>query len=487
MTSLINTPEKLTDEEFESLPWILSCQKDSYQYSKEAIVKKCYELKIWNSLYSTPSLESKDSNNDSSQKKKKKKKKKKSNEPKVIEPKYGILLNDTVFFPEGGGQPHDTGDIIVNDKQSIQVVNCQRFGPGGKLVLHYTHDPIPENTNVELKINVQRRFDHMIHHSSQHLITAVALNSYNRKTLSWNLAPKDKSCYVELSGELKMEDEELHLIEKDVNKCIRDNLSMLPSFYTHEEYEKNGNIRKAAKGLKLGGSPTIRVMEIDGIDINACCGTHVQQTKDLQAIKFVNTEKGKDGNTKVFYLTGERLLERSNLLERNAKEITSLITCGVDKHVENIKNLLQSQKEINRNMKNLLKSFAAMSANVSNHPEFNNESSNIIYQHLPSGNSDFMKSFIREVKSSNVESIRNFEKVTIFVSVGNELSVGAFMIEGPEEVVQALGKELVTLWKAKGGGKKGRFQAKVPINVLNENNISKGQEIALKLASSGGV
>ena len=284
-----------------------------------------------------------------------------------------------------------------------------------------------------------------------------------------------------------MEDEELHLIEKDVNKCIRDNLSMLPSFYTHEEYEKNGNIRKAAKGLKLGGSPTIRVMEIDGIDINACCGTHVQQTKDLQAIKFVNTEKGKDGNTKVFYLTGERLLERSNLLERNAKEITSLITCGVDKHVENIKNLLQSQKEINRNMKNLLKSFAAMSANVSNHPEFNNESSNIIYQHLPSGNSDFMKSFIREVKSSNVESIRNFEKVTIFVSVGNELSVGAFMIEGPEEVVQALGKELVTLWKAKGGGKKGRFQAKVPINVLNENNISKGQEIALKLASSGGV
>merc|ERR1711880_6618 len=98
MTSLINTPEKLTDEEFESLPWILSCQKDSYKYS----------------------------NNDSSQKKKKKKRKKKSNEPKVIEPKYGILLNDTVFFPEGGGQPHDTGDIIVNDKQTIQVVNCQR-------------------------------------------------------------------------------------------------------------------------------------------------------------------------------------------------------------------------------------------------------------------------------------------------------------------------------------------------------------------------
>ena len=55
-----------------------------------------------------------------------------------------------------------------------------------------------------MKINVQRRFDHMIHHSSQHLITAVALNSYNRKTLSWNLAPKDKSCYVELSGELRV-------------------------------------------------------------------------------------------------------------------------------------------------------------------------------------------------------------------------------------------------------------------------------------------
>ena len=83
MTSLINTPEKLTDEEFESLPWILSCQKDSYQYSKEAIVKKCYELKIWNSLYSTP-LESKDSNNDSSQKKKKKKRKRNQMNQKLL-------------------------------------------------------------------------------------------------------------------------------------------------------------------------------------------------------------------------------------------------------------------------------------------------------------------------------------------------------------------------------------------------------------------
>ena len=80
----------------------------------------------------------------------------------------------------------------------------------------------------------------------------------------------------------------MQALEDDVNACIRKNLSMLPSFYTHEEYEARDSIRKAAKGLKLGGSPLIRVVEIDGIDENACCGTHVKQLKDLQAIKFVS-------------------------------------------------------------------------------------------------------------------------------------------------------------------------------------------------------
>ena len=483
MASLI--PQKLSAEEFESLPWILACQKDSYEFTKKARVVKCYEIKIWKQLYST-SIEKREEEA-CNKKKKKKKKKSKTNEAEAAEPKYGILLNDTVFFPEGGGQPCDTGDIVItNTQEKINVVNCQRFGPGGKLVLHYTHQAIPENTEVALNINVQRRFDHMIHHSSQHLITAVALNTYNRRTLSWNLAPMDKSCYVELSGELRMEDDELQLIEKDVNSCIRNNLSMMPSFYTHEEYEANKNIRKAAKGLALGGSPTIRVVKIENLDENACCGTHVQYLKDLQAIKFVNTEKSKDGNTKVFYLTGERLLKRANILERNAKEITSLLTCGIDKHTESVANLLQSQKDTNRAMKQLLKNFAALSANVANHPEFNNETSNIIYQHLPSGNTDFMKSFIREVKTcqSNIDSIKHFEKLTIFVSVGNESSVGAFMIEGPEAVVSALGMELVTLWKAKGGGKKGRFQAKVPTNILNESIVLKGQEIAKTIVST---
>ena len=74
-----------------------------------------------------------------------------------------------------------------------------------------------------------------------------------------------------------------------------------------------------------------------------------------------------------------------------------------------------------------------MSANVVSHPEFTNES-NIIYQHLPTGNGDFMKHFIREVKSSaiNQERIETMDQLMIFVSVGNES--GTFMIEGPKKL-----------------------------------------------------
>ena len=188
------TPTPLTDEEFESLPWVLSCQKDSYELTKSATVVKCYELQAWASLYDSAAGVNGgeegglDSQNNGKKKKKKKKKKKNGNDSgdnakeQPIEPKFGILFDDTVFFPEGGGQPFDTGVIEYNNS-IVKVLNCQRFGPGGKLVLHYTAEPIPENSSVILKVNETRRTDHMLHHSSQHLITAVALNSYNRKTL----------------------------------------------------------------------------------------------------------------------------------------------------------------------------------------------------------------------------------------------------------------------------------------------------------------
>ena len=110
---------------------------------------------------------------------------------------------------------------------------------------------------------------------------------------------------------------------------------------------------------------------------------------------------------------------------------------------------------------------------------------NIIYQHLPTGNSDFMKHFIREVKSSaiNQERIETMDQLMIFVSVGNESTPGAFMIEGPEEAAAALGAKLATLWSAKGGGKRGKFQAKVPAGILNEANVMKGQELATQLST----
>ena len=184
------TPTPLTDEEFESLPWVLSCQKDSYELTKSATVVKCYELQAWASLYdSAAGVNGGEEGGLGSQndgKKKKKKEEKKNG--RFGDAAGNSLLSQSLeyystilFLPEGGGQPFDTGVIEYNDS-AVKVVNCQRFGLVASL--SFIIPPSPSlKTLVYLKVDETRRTDHMLHHLSQHLITAVALNSYNRKTL----------------------------------------------------------------------------------------------------------------------------------------------------------------------------------------------------------------------------------------------------------------------------------------------------------------
>ena len=97
---------------------------------------------------------------------------------KVAE-KYHVVLDDTVLFPEGGGQPDDRGRIG-------NVVVEQVFRDGNKAV-HVVSKPVNENESYDCSIDWNRRFDHMQQHSGQHLLSAIADFKYGYKTTSWDL------------------------------------------------------------------------------------------------------------------------------------------------------------------------------------------------------------------------------------------------------------------------------------------------------------
>jgi misacylated tRNA(Ala) deacylase len=471
------------DEEYVStLPWILACQQDSYLFDFDTTVVKCMPLSEWAKLYSIGKPEGDD---EGAKKKKKKKKKKVQAEEEsaktgdVEAAKFGVVLSNTVFFPTGGGQPHDTGHLSYIDNegsaQKVPVVNVQRIGPGGKIVLHYTTLPVPcDPVPVTCEVNQNRRKDHMSQHTGQHLITAIALKEYSWKTLSWNLTAFPKPCYLDLAAN-KINSEQLGGLEQAINEQILESHSITPSIMEREDFA-DGGVRHHAKGINASNEMPMRVVTIDGVDKNACCGTHMQSTGHLQAIKLLYTEKGKEQNsTRVWFVAGSRVLQRLGELNETSRKLTSVLTCPSQQHASRVEEILGGVKESGRTEKNLLRTIASLNANVTHHPELVD---GIVYFHLEEGTPDFMKSFLRAAKEAVKEYTSNTfdclpeDGFVYLVSIGSNQKPGAFMLEGAAGIVPLVGKALAAaLGNARGGGKGGRFQAKIEPGVLREKTV----------------
>ncbi|OIK09016.1 alanyl-tRNA editing protein [Bacillus sp. MUM 13] len=215
---------------------------------------------------------------------------------RVIEREEGIfaLLEETAFYPHGGGQPSDTGTI-----NGIPVLDV--FNEDGE-VFHQL-ERIPSDLHAATcELNWSRRYDHMQHHSGQHLLSAVCLQLFGSKTMSFHLGKDD--CSIDVDGSLtdsnKMAD-----LEKKVNEQIYQNRKIHSYFVTNDQL-KELTLVKMPKVTE-----NIRIVEIEGIEFNACGGTHVSRTGEIGIIKILKAEKQKDF-TRIYFKCGNRALEDFN-------------------------------------------------------------------------------------------------------------------------------------------------------------------------------
>jgi misacylated tRNA(Ala) deacylase len=230
---------------------------------------------------------------------------------------YEVELYDTVLFPEGGGQPWDTGKInnAAVDKVYVKDGRCIHRVP---VVTSGAAAPFEKDQEVVASVDWDRRFDHMQQHSAQHLFSAIA-EKYGYDTTTWSMGEERNN--VELvpfpgseaeaafavgkkSGGLKVIPMDVLLkIEEDVNDAIVRGLSMQPKFATSgtPEWEKI-----AAKFSDDERPEAMRIVCIDGIDANPCCGTHVQNLGQLQSLRVLNVEAAR-GASRVWFVAGKRV------------------------------------------------------------------------------------------------------------------------------------------------------------------------------------
>jgi alanyl-tRNA synthetase len=202
---------------------------------------------------------------------------------------YLITLAETAFYPEGGGQPSDLGTI-----DGIKVIDV--FEEDGEV--YHRLPALPNYSTVNCQIDWHRRLDHTQQHSGQHLLSAVCIELFDAHTVSFHLGKETVTIDLNISH---LSAQQLKAIEERVNELIYRNVPVKTYFVSKEE----------ARNLPFRKFPDIeepiRVVEMQGIDISACCGTHVSQTGEIGIIKLLKTEKHR-GLTRLHFKCGTRAL-----------------------------------------------------------------------------------------------------------------------------------------------------------------------------------
>ncbi|WP_313636908.1 DHHA1 domain-containing protein [Paenibacillus sp.] len=238
-----------------------------------------------------------------------------------------VILEETAFYPHGGGQPCDLGSI-----QGIPVLDVINEA---ELVLHKL-ERFPDEEVLTCQIDWNRRFDHMQQHSGQHLLSAICLDLFQFMTQSFHLG--EDYCTIDIETP-ELTPKQLDSIEWEVNGQIYRNHSILSYFVTGEE----------ASQLKLVKQPkvteNIRIVEIKDVEYNACGGTHVSSTGEIGMIKLLKAEKQK-GNTRIYFKCGYRALEEFNSSLQILGTLSSKFNTGKDEIIDRIEKWENEQKQL---------------------------------------------------------------------------------------------------------------------------------------------
>ncbi len=239
-----------------------------------------------------------------------------------------IETDRTAFFPEGGGQTSDIGELGGTDVENVQIID-------GK-ILHFVKNSV-ENAeklnNQELlcgKVDFKKRFSDMQQHSGEHIFSGIVHSLYGYNNVGFHLGSEVVT--LDFDGELKEND--ICKVESLVNKAIWDNIEIKVLFPTDEE------LKALTYRSKIEIEGQVRIVEIPGIDTCACCAPHVKRTGEIGIVRVVNFERYK-GGTRVSILCGERALCDLRHKLRQNRLVSNLTSAKQDETaaaVERLKN-----------------------------------------------------------------------------------------------------------------------------------------------------
>ena len=223
---------------------------------------------------------------------------------------YEIVLDQTAFYPEGGGQPCDLGTL-----DTVEVLDVQE--KAGEII-HYTKEAIEPGKEVTGKIDWDRRFDLMQQHSGEHIVSGLVHEAYGYNNVGFHMG--SDVITVDLSGMLN--EAQLAEIEAETNRKIWENSPVEIIYPEREELDKLDYRSKK----ELAGQ--VRLVRFPGSDLCACCGTHVTHTGEIGAVKLLTVENFHEG-IRLTMVCGKRVMDYLNMVNDQNRQISVRLSAKI--------------------------------------------------------------------------------------------------------------------------------------------------------------
>lgn len=237
---------------------------------------------------------------------------------------YLVTLDQTAFFPEGGGQGADHGTL-----GKVHVLDAHEVG--GE-VQHLTDGPLEAGTTVHGCVDAGRRLSMMQQHSGEHIFSGIVHQLFGYDNVGFHIG--SEAVTMDFNGPLS--DEDALRVERMANEIIWKNIPVVTLLPGPEELAAMEYRSKKA----LTGE--VRIVTIAGADTCACCGTHVKRTGSIGQIKVLSCQKYKSG-VRVSILCGMRALDEENMLLAQVKRASTALSCKQHEVADSVDKLLRDR------------------------------------------------------------------------------------------------------------------------------------------------
>ncbi|UCH32764.1 MAG: alanine--tRNA ligase [Candidatus Bathyarchaeota archaeon] len=274
--------------------------------------------------------------------------------------KNQVILEKTIFYPEGGGQPSDKGSFEFNGEKT-EVVDVQKVG---RVVIHTVKDPVPkEGGKIKGQIDWDRRSALMRAHTATHLIMGAARRVLGQHVWQTGTQKNVEQARLDISHYQRLTPEEVNRIEVLANQAATSMIPVETQWLPRDEAEAEFGFRLYQGGAVPGKE--IRVVKVGEWEVEACAGTHVGNTGEIGFIKILNTERIQDGIERIVYSTAHHAVQASQAKEKLLRQVADTLDAPIDKLLPTTKRLLKEWKEMRRENKRLIEELAVLESGKS--------------------------------------------------------------------------------------------------------------------------